>query len=116
MKFNFVFGSKNKKIEPIEEQVKQYQPIVDEHEQILINKVIDMLQTQPEKFSARWSGYHQTLDKSVQCGNVLIMIETGQIALPVEVKMTKEQKKIIVELIKPIAKRDSDYVIDLLMK
>lgn len=88
----------------------------DEHEQLLIEKVIEMLKTKPECFSARWfTG--KSLDKSVRSQNkeILIMIDSGQICHPVEPRMTKEQKELIKQLLEPIVKKDSDYLIELLV-
>jgi len=88
----------------------------DEHEQLLIEKVIEMLKTKPECFSARWfTG--KSLDKSVRSQNkeILIMIDSGQICHPVEPRMTKEQKELIKQLLEPIVKKDSDYLIERLI-
>lgn len=88
----------------------------DEHEQLLIEKVIEMLKTKPECFSARWfTG--KSLDKSVRSQNkkILIMIDSGQICHPVEPRMTKEQKELIKQLLEPIVKKDSDYLIEQLV-
>ena len=88
----------------------------DAHEQLLIEKVIEMLKTKPEYFSARWfTG--KSLDKSVRSRNeeILIMIDSGQICHPVKPRMTKEQKELIKQLLKPIVKKDSDYLIEQLV-
>lgn len=88
----------------------------DEHEQLLIEKVIEMLKTKPEYFSARWfTG--KSLDKSVRSQNkeILIMIDSGQICHPVEPRMTKEQKELIKQLLEPIVKKDSNYLIEQLV-
>ena len=88
----------------------------DEHEQLFIEKVIEMLKTKPECFSARWfTG--KSLDKSVinQNKEILIMIDSGQICHPVEPQMTKEQKELIKQLLEPIVKKDSDYLIEQLV-
>ena len=84
-----------------------------EHEQLLINKIIELLKSKPEDFSARWlSG--ESLKKSVRNpnGKILIMIETGEIISPTEPDMTKEQKEQIKKLIQPIVERDSKYLIE----
>lgn len=85
----------------------------DAHEQLLTEKVIEMLKTKPECFSARWfTG--KSLDKSVRSQNkkILIMIDSGQICQPVEPRMTKEQKEVVKQLLEPIVKKDSDYLIE----
>lgn len=85
----------------------------DAHEQLLTEKVIEMLKTKPECFSARWfTG--KSLDKSVrsQSKEILIMINSGQICEPVEPRMTKEQKELVKQLLAPIVKKDSDYLIE----
>ena len=88
----------------------------DAHEQLLVERIIEMLKTKPECFSARWvTG--KSLDKSVRSNNkkILIMIYDGQIIQPVEPKMTKLQKETIKQLIEPIVKKDSDYLIETLI-
>lgn len=88
----------------------------DAHEQLLTEKVIEMLKTKPECFSARWfTG--KSLDKSVRSQNkkILIMIDSGQIFQPVEPRMTKEQKDVVKQLLEPIVKKDSDYLIEQLI-
>lgn len=88
----------------------------DAHEQLLTEKVIEMLKTNPEYFSARWfTG--KSLDKSVRSQNkeILIMIDNGQICQPVEPRMTKEQKELVKQLLAPIVKKDSDYLIERLV-
>lgn len=84
-----------------------------EGEQIIIEKVIELLKMKPEYFSAHWySG--RTLDSSVRYknGDILIMIDTGQILHPIEVKMTKMQKDVVKELIRPIIKKSAEYIIN----
>lgn len=88
----------------------------DAYEQLLTEKVIEMLKTKPERFSARWfTG--KSLDKSVRSQNkeILIIIDSGQICLPVEPRMTKEQKEVVKQLLEPIVKKDSDYLIERLI-
>jgi len=88
----------------------------DAHEQLFIEKVIEMLKTKPECFSARWfTG--KSLDKSVRSQNkeILIMIDSGQICQPIEPRMTKEQKELVKQLLEPIVKKDSDYLIERLI-
>lgn len=88
----------------------------DAHEQLLTEKVIEMLKTKPECFSARWfTG--KSLDRSVRSQNkeILIMIDSGQICQPVEPRMTKEQKEVVKQLLEPIVKKDSDYLIEQLI-
>ena len=88
----------------------------DTHQQLLIEKIIEMLKTKPECFSARWfTG--KSLDSSVRSQNkeILIMIDTGQICHPVEPRMSKEQKELIKQLLEPIVKKDSDYLIERLV-
>lgn len=85
----------------------------DAHQQLLIENIIEMLKTNPECFSARWfTG--KSLDSSIRSQNkeILIMIDTGQICQPVEPRMSKEQKELIKQLLEPIVKKDSDYLIE----
>lgn len=92
-----------------------YSPL-EAHNQLLIEKVIELLRCKPNLFSARWfSG--GSLDKSVQSQdkNILIMIETGEITKPTEPKMTKKQKEAVKQLIKPIVEKDSQYLIEKLI-
>jgi hypothetical protein len=89
---------------------------LDSRQQLLIEKVIEILKTNPECFSARWfSG--KSLDSSVQHKNkeILIVINTGQIIRPIEPKMSKKQKEEIKNMIKPIVKKDSDYLVERLV-
>ena len=88
----------------------------DAHEQLLVERIIEMLKTKPECFSARWfTG--KSLDKSVRSNNkeILIMIYDGQIIQPVEPRMTKQQKETIKQLFEPIVKKDRDYLIETLI-
>ena len=84
----------------------------DAYEQLITEKVIELLKTKPERFSARWFN-GKTLDKSVriQSTGILIMIDSGQIFQPVKPRMTKEQKELVKQLLEPIVKKDSDYLI-----
>lgn len=107
-----------KKIFPVKKTVSETPTptIYNAHEQLLIEKIIEMVEADPEAFSARWfTG--TSLDKSVQSAdrNILIMIETGQIAEPIAPVMTKEQKEKIKALIKPIVKKDSEYLAERLI-
>lgn len=88
----------------------------DVHQQLLVEKVIEMLKTKPECFSARWfTG--KSLDASVRSNDkqILIMIYDGQITQPVNPRMSKEQKEMVKQLIEPIVKKDSDYLIEKLV-
>jgi len=86
------------------------------HEQKLIDKIIHLLETKPEKFSARWFD-GKSLDESVRSldGEVIIMIKTGEIVSPVKLNTNSEQKEKIKNLLKPIVKKDSDYIIERLL-
>ena len=88
----------------------------DTHQQLLVEKVIEMLKTKPECFSARWFN-GQSLDASVRSNDkqILIMIYNGQITHPVNPRMSKEQKEMVKQLIEPIVKKDSDYLIEKLV-
>lgn len=85
----------------------------DTHEQLIIEKVIELLREKPDCFTARWFN-GKFIDKSVRSrnGEILIMIDTGQIIQPMEPLMTKKQKMIIRQLLEPIIKKDSDYLIE----
>lgn len=89
----------------------------DAHEQLLVQKVIELLKTCPDNFSARWFGDRSALDNSVEskCHKILIMIDTGQIIKPVQPKMSKQQMEEVKQLISPIVKKDSDYLIEKLV-
>lgn len=82
------------------------------HEQRVIEKVIDLLKTKPDSFSARWFD-KTSLQSSVRSSDrqILIMIKTGQIITPIQLNMTRKQKRIIRKLLDPIVKKDSDYLI-----
>lgn len=89
---------------------------LDTHQQLFIEKIIEILKTNPECFSAKWFN-GKSLDSSVQHKNkeILIMINTGQIIQPIEPKMSEKQKEEIKNMIKPIVKKDSDYLIERLV-
>jgi hypothetical protein len=96
---------------------KKDKSTIEKHEELLITKVINILETDPYFFSARWfSG--DNLDTSVQSKNkkIQIMIDTGQIINPIEPKMTTIQKNKIKELIRPIVEKDSIDIINELLK
>lgn len=90
--------------------------IEDSHEQKLIDKIIHLLETNPEKFSARWYN-GKRLNKSVgtRNGEILIMIKTGEIISPVELTTNSAEKEKIKSLLKPIVQKDSDYIIERLL-
>ena len=105
----FKLRKKNRYIKPTD------QDPIEQHEQNAVNAIISKLETNPESFSAKWfSG--TTLDNSVKFGEILILIHNGQISSPVEFKMSAHQKNRVKELIAPIVKRDSDYLINKLLK
>lgn len=88
----------------------------DDHHQLLVENIIEILKTKPECFSARWfTG--SSLDASVRSNDkqILIMIYDGQITQPAKPRMSKEQKDMIKQLIEPIVKKDSDYLIEKLV-
>jgi hypothetical protein len=87
--------------------------LLDTQEQLFINKVTEILKLNPECFSAKWFN-GKTLDCSVQDKNkeILIMIDTGQIIQPITPEMSKKQKEEIKKLIKPIVKKDSQFLIE----
>jgi len=88
----------------------------DTHQQLLVEKVIEILKTKPECFSARWFN-GSSLDESVRSDDkqILIMINNGAILQPVKPRMSKEEKQIVKRLIEPIIKKDSDYLIEKLL-
>ena len=87
------------------------------HEQLVIEKVIELLKTKPDSFSARWFG-DTSLQTSVQSSNrqILIMIKTGQIISPIQPEMTRKQRRIIMKLLDPIVKKDSEYLMQRLLQ
>jgi hypothetical protein len=96
----------------IEEKPKDVD-VYDEYEELFVEKVINMLKTQPENFSAKWSSDF-TLDKSVRYkkNKLFILISTGEIFQPIEPRMSKEQKVEVKKLISYIVKRDRMSLID----
>lgn len=87
------------------------------HEQLVIEKVIELLKTKPDSFSARWFG-DTSLQTSVQSSDrqILIMIKTGQIIAPIQPEMTRKQRRIIMKLLDPIVKKDSEYLVQRLLQ
>lgn len=107
----------NKQRQPILQQCSVSGSCYDAHEQLLIEKVIELIKSNPDNFSARWFGDKSSLDKSVEskCHKILVMIDTGQIIKPVEPKMSKQQMEELKQLLQPIVKKDSDYLIEKLV-
>ena len=90
---------------------KKKASLYDEHEQKLIEKVIETLKTHPEDFSAKWF-CGKSLDKSVRHKNKeLLILKSGEIIAPIETKMSADQKLIVKNILKIIIKRDSDWLI-----
>jgi hypothetical protein len=89
----------------------------DYHHKLLVEKVIEILKEKPECFSARWFN-GSSLDASVRSNDnqILIMIYDGQIVQPVNPQMSKRQKNMVKQLIQPIVKKDSDYLVDRLVR
>lgn len=90
---------------------------LDEHNRLLINRIIELLESAPQKFSAKWfSG--RRLDSSIQSKDraISIMIRTGQIISPTEPEMTTKQLNTIKQLVKPIVERDSKTLLDKLLE
>ena len=87
------------------------------HEQLLIEKVIDLLKTNPDSFSARWFDGN-ALQASVQSSDrrILVMTKTGEIVQPIQPRMTRKQKRTVMKLLAPIVKKDSEYLIQRLLK
>lgn len=85
---------------------------LEAHNQLLIERVIELLKFKPEYFSARWFGGSMNSSILSKDNKILIMIETGQIIKPIEPKMTITQLNTIKQLVKPIVEKDSKYLID----
>ena len=87
------------------------------HEQLVIEKVIELLKTNHDSFSARWFD-NTSLQTSVQSSDrqILIMIKTGQIIAPIQPEMTRKQRRIIMKLLDPIVKKDSEYLMQRLLQ
>ena len=83
------------------------------HEQLLIQRVIDLLRENPEDFSSTWFD-SDSVGSSVESKDrkILVMIESGHIIRPTKPNLTDDQISTIKELIKPIVERDSKRVID----
>jgi hypothetical protein len=90
---------------------------LEDHNRKLIEKITDLVITKPDKFSANWSNGN-ILDASIRYVNpslkidILIMSESGEIIRPIRVDMTSNEKKRMIEAIKPIIKRDSQQILD----
>ena len=112
--FKRLFGKRQSPLQQC--NVSDSYALYDAHQQLLIEKIIEMLKTKTECFSARWFN-GKSLDKSIRSEKkeILIMIETGQICQPLEPQMSKEQKELIKQLLEPIVKKDSDYLIEKLV-
>ena len=90
--------------------------IIVDHENIITDKIIDLLKSKPDEFTSRWS-VKNSMGSSIRHknGNILIMIETGQIIQPIEPNMSKDQINAIKKLIIPILEADSKYILDTFM-
>ena len=82
------------------------------HKQRIINIVIKTLEQHPEQFTARWVS-DTALESSVRTpnGSILVMIKTGEIIRPLYIEPPKKQAERIKQLIVPIVKKDSDYLV-----
>ena len=91
---------------------EDYSPLYA-HDRVFIEKIIELLKNKPDYFSAM--GFNgKSLDSSIQSKdkNIVIMIESGHILRPLEIKMLQNEKEIIKQLILPIVERDSKYLIE----
>src|SRR5574343_964914 len=105
------FKSFEQMVEEEKERINKLSPH-KQHEQLLIEKVITLLKTEPENFSAKWST-GDILDYSVKyIGSKILISESGTIFSPISPVQTKQQTKEILELIKPIFERDSKIVVN----
>ena len=95
-----------------EEAIVEIEP-QNENDKLIVEKVIKKLQSPGDNFTSRWYD-RKKVEKSVRSidKNTLIIIETGQIVMPFEPKMTPEQKEIVKNLIKPIVEKNIKYIID----
>ena len=81
MKF-WPFKSFEQMVEEEKERINKLSPN-KQHEQLLIEKVITLLKTKPENFSAKWSG-SDILDHSVKyIGSRVLISERGAIFSPI---------------------------------
>jgi hypothetical protein len=69
---------------------------------IYVNSIIEMLNAEPEKWQARWYSDDVRLCKSIRCGDILIMCETGAIIHPVYPAMTRAQRRSLSRLAKAV--------------
>jgi len=107
------FKNKYKTKDPIENQPCEIIDPLHKHNQLLIEKVIELLETKPQLFSAMWFGGDKIEDSIMSQDNKIhIMIGTGEIIKPIHVEMNTNQKKIIKKLIALIVERDSKILID----
>lgn len=72
---------------------------------VYVNSVIEMLSTEPEKWKARWFADDIRICKSIRCGDILVMYETGAIIHPFYPAMTRAQKRSLSRLAREILKR-----------
>jgi len=107
----------NTTLETDKEVLNDCRSPLEEHEQLMIEKVTELLKTKPDDFSVIWFNT-TSLEESVKNNkkNILIMIDTGQIIQPMKPIMSDEQKELIKQLICPIVERGSIYLIEQLIK
>ena len=89
---------------------------VQTHEFRLVYTIIDLLETKPEDFSAKWFTGN-TLDDSVQHIDKQILIaKNGQILKPINPLIMPDTQDYIRYLVKKIFERDSKIICDELIK
>lgn len=85
--------------------------VASKEEERLIDKVTELLKDKPETFSAKW--FCGEMCESVSNGKFGFYVHfDGQIYAPIKPKMSRKQKRILAELIVPIAERDKKELID----
>lgn len=85
----------------------------DSTEQLFLNKVIELLKTNPQNFSAINFGDSTSLNSYVISKDRAIMIDiSGKIITPVAIKMSQDEKQFVKEVMSPIIKRDSNFLMN----
>lgn len=82
----------------------------EEYDWLFVEGVIKALREKPENFSARW--FRDSMENSIisKHAKILFMIDDCGFVSPKRIKPNGKQVKMMKELIKPIIKRDNDYV------
>ena len=89
---------------------------LSDSDQILYDKIIELLKSKPHLFTARWSSdalLNNILDHSIRVkGGYILIMNSGSILRPFELELNDAQIAEIKSLVKPIFERDKMEMIN----